>query len=97
VDRLGGMQDLGTLPGGTVSSAAAINDLGQVSGTGYTTAAFGLPHAFRWTPSGGMQDLGTLPGGTISNGWAINDLGQVSGSADTADGSRHAFRWSPFR
>jgi hypothetical protein len=50
------------------SSAPSINDRGQVSGTGYTTAAFGLPHAFRWTPSGGMQGRGTV-GGACSAGW----------------------------
>ena len=41
-----------------------------------------------------MQYLGTLGGGT-SVGVAINAQGQVAGSADTADGVRHAFRWTP--
>jgi probable HAF family extracellular repeat protein len=40
-----------------------------------------------------MQDLGTL-GGRFSQAGGINDQGQVIGSADTADGSTHAFLWT---
>ena len=85
------MTDLGTL-GGTSSSASAINERGQV--TGSATTAGGDYHAFRWTASGGMQDLGTL-GGTFSNASAINERGQVAGSAYTAGGDSHAFLWTP--
>jgi probable HAF family extracellular repeat protein len=48
--------DLGTLPGGNSSSAAAINDLGQVVGSSWV--AGGNIHAFFWA-QGAMQDLGT--------------------------------------
>lgn len=45
--------------------------------------------------AGTMRDLGTLSGGTSSVGRAINDQGQVAGYGDTADGSMHAFLWTP--
>ena len=82
--------DLGTL-GGTYSSAAAINNLGQVVGDSYT--ASGESHAFSWTAAGGMVDLGTL-GGTDSNATAVNDLGQVVGRSTTASGEVHATLWT---
>ena len=90
--RAATMTDLGTLPGGTNSSAFAINAAGQVTGNAET--AGGDRHAFRWTASGGMQDLGTL-GGTNSYASAINAPGQVTGFADTAGGALHAFLWTP--
>ena len=45
----GGMQDRGTLPGGTQSSAAAINNPGQITGNAVT--ADGAGHAVLWTPA----------------------------------------------
>jgi probable HAF family extracellular repeat protein len=41
-----------------------------------------------------VQDLGTL-GGASAAAIAINDLGQVTGRSLTAEGSSHAFRWTP--
>ena len=68
-----GRLDLGTLAGGTFSSAAAINDLGAVAGTadGVGTVISldpGIPNQqcsaltqpFVWTPRKGMQGLGTI-------------------------------------
>ena len=43
----GGMTDLGTLPGGTLSFALNINNLGQV--VGWSTTASGQRHAVLWT------------------------------------------------
>jgi len=80
----GGMQDLGTLPGGGFSSARDINTRGEV--IGISDRADGAIHAFLWTASGGMQDLGTLPGGTGSSASGMNERGQVTGSSFTADG-----------
>jgi probable HAF family extracellular repeat protein len=78
--------DLGTLPGGTVSRATAINNRGQIAGE--STTASGDMHLF---DDGVMTDLGTLPGGTSSNAAAINDSGQVVGSSSTANSFSHAF------
>ncbi|MFF7048129.1 hypothetical protein ACFY94_07110 [Streptomyces griseorubiginosus] len=42
-----------------------------------------------------MKDLGTLSGGTSSTGRSVNEQGQVAGYGDTADGTTHAFLWTP--
>src|SRR2546430_11640044 len=65
----GRMRPLGTLPGGTSSTAAAINDLGVIAGTadGPGTVAFldssldcgNLTQPFIWTLQKGMRGLGT--------------------------------------
>lgn len=71
--RQSGLQSLGTLPGGTTSSAAAINDVGDVVGTadgaGTVVSPYqGLPNQdctnltqpFIWTHKNGLQGLGTV-------------------------------------
>lgn len=90
--------DLGTLPGGTESSGADINNSGQV--TGYSTIAGGISHAFLYS-DGIMQDLGTLSGPNGSSGFGINDAGEVagwsnldSGDPNLAFGGTHAFLYS---
>jgi probable HAF family extracellular repeat protein len=93
----GGFQDLGTLgtppftgvvpPPSAHSSAAAINDLGQVVGSTTTPTSSG--HAFLAPP---MIDLGTL-GGPTSAAVGVNDAGQVTGTSDTATGTQQAFLW----
>jgi len=69
------MRDLGLLPGGTFSSAAAINDLGVVAGTAdgpgtvVSPSSSGEPsqqcsdltQPFVWTQKNGMKGLGTVP------------------------------------
>jgi probable HAF family extracellular repeat protein len=84
------MQDLGTLPGGDLSQAQAINQGGQV--VGYSTSASG-PHAFVWTRSSGMQDIGVLPGDQESRALRVNDSGSVVGWSSGSGGTR-AFLWS---
>lgn len=71
-----GLKDLGILPGGTFSSAAAINDFGIVAGTadGPGTVVSILPNLpnlqcsdliqpFIWTASNGMRGLGSIATG----------------------------------
>lgn len=61
--------DLGTL-GGSLSSAAAINDRGEV--VGWSTTADGLQRSFLWE-KGTMRQLGT----DFFNSFSINNRGQV--------------------
>jgi len=74
----GGMQDLGTLDGGTYSEAVGIDSSGQVVGS--SGSALGT-RAFLWTNSRGMQDLNTLiPSDSnlvLAGAFGINDRGQV--------------------
>jgi probable HAF family extracellular repeat protein len=70
------------LPGSAYSTAAAINEAGQIVGTNGA-------RAFLWTPSapgattGTVRDLGTLPTyqGTSSAGRGLNEQGMVVGTA----------------
>lgn len=80
VGGAGSFVDLGTLSGGTNSSAYGINDSGVVVGASETAQAL---HAFVYQ-SGSMQDLGTLVGGTVSEARAINSSGLIVGDATPA-------------
>jgi probable HAF family extracellular repeat protein len=73
-----GMLNLGTLPGGGATSAADINDAGQVVGSALLSSL--ASRAFRYTDGVGMVDLGTLPNHTNSVAIGINNAGQVTGS-----------------
>ena len=81
--------DLGTLPGGSHSSAVAINSAGLVVGQSGT--AEGDNHAALWE-NGAVTDLGTL-GGRTAIALAISNGGQVVGSSETPDGTVRAFLW----
>ncbi|MGE5272569.1 MAG: hypothetical protein ACM3QU_02195 [Verrucomicrobiota bacterium] len=86
--------------GGKESSAAAINERGQIVGWSNTKAGSTIRHAFLWQ-AGKMRDLGSLAGSS----WAadINDRGQAVGSsvgrAKNSEGNRiaHAVLWQSGR
>ena len=92
----GGMQDLGTLGGGT-AVASGINNGGQVVGWSSIVLSGGTPqHACLWTAPGTMQDLGAWGGDSWAYG--INNSGQVAGAAATTSPAgasvKHAFLWT---
>lgn len=93
-----GIRDLGTLPGGVSSYAAAINSLGQVVGYSADKISAGTLHAFVWSIRAGMQDLNLLipsgSGWTLTFASGINDLGQITGYG-TIKQQTHAFLLTP--
>jgi probable HAF family extracellular repeat protein len=90
------MVDLGTLPGGTGSSAAAINALGVIVGVSIGPA--GAERAFVYRDGVGMADLNGLigpgSGWTLTAALGINDLGQIVG-VGTRAGGQQAFLLTP--
>ncbi len=81
--------DMGTL-GGTRSTGAALNAIGQATGDSETSGDTTL-HAFLWDGTR-MKDLGAL-GPNGSTGVAINNSGQVTGYSNATSGQHHAFIW----
>ena len=81
----------GTL-GGPTSSAAAINNAGQIVGSSDTLS--GPSHAFRYT-AGTMLDLGTPAGATSSSATAVNNSGQVTGTSNDLHGFFYSGSISP--
>jgi probable HAF family extracellular repeat protein len=98
-DEEKGMQDLGTLPGGTDAQAIFINERGQVVGDSYTGstqkgACFPLAsRTFLWEKKKRMIDLGSF-GGSCTAAAALNNHGQVTGeSLRKGDNAGPAFLW----
>ena len=95
----GGMQSLGTLPGGGSGGSGAYgisSDGSTIVGT--SAGSWANSHAFRWTSAGGMQDLGVLFGGDHSHAYSASaDGSAVAGFSnwvgDESSGYR-AFRWT---
>jgi probable HAF family extracellular repeat protein len=100
VYRDGGIHDLGTLPGTTISSANDINSAGDIVGA--CAIAVGQPfyHAFI-DRNGVMTDLNSLispaSGWTLQQANGINDDGWIIGVGFTASGGnlRQAFLLQP--
>ncbi len=92
------VRDLGTLVGNNgaiYTSAHALNDRGQVTGTSFLEPMGAGYYAYRWSESTRMVNL-NRPGMYYSVGRAINNLGIVAGDARfSADGPDQAFRWIP--
>lgn len=77
----GTITPLGVPEGGCCFLPSAMNDLGQVVGTGQPKLEVSdVPHAFLYS-DGSLSDLGTLngPGGSDSRGLGINNAGQAVG------------------
>jgi len=93
--KSGGMKDLGTLPGATVSGASGVNDTGVV--VGYSNVKGELATNFvavQWSASGAITNLGTLSGGPSSAAFEINSSGVVAGDSFLSDGNVNATSWT---
>ena len=87
----GGVLDLGTLPGGNWSVAAAINNRGIIVGTwGNSTTGDPARSVFVWD-QGKMADLGPLISEDSSTAHDVNDAGDIVGSMGPSAVQRMAF------
>jgi len=93
--KAGGMKDLGTLSGATVSGAQGINDAGTV--VGYSNVK-GQPAtdfvAVQWSSTGAITNLGTLSGGPSSAAFEINSSGEIAGDSFLKTGIVNATSWT---
>jgi probable HAF family extracellular repeat protein len=91
------VHDIGTL-GGPSTTALAVNNLGQVTGTSTLNADGSIMHAFRWSLATGIFDLNRKGVGN-SVGVDINNKGQVTGPAafpgTTSGNTFRGFFWTP--
>ena len=85
--RNGGMEDLGTLPGGDFSRALAINEPGDIVGTSGSPLG---ARATLWPRGGGIQDLNALiPAGNdfvLTQAVNINNPGTILAIGHDDDG-----------
>src|SRR5262249_6737294 len=93
-DAANGMTDLGTPLGFTRSSAAGINEAGQVTGTASYFDFLSHSSAFLWDAVNGMTLLGASPTYPPSQAAAPNAAGQVVGNQFAAQ-IDPAFLWTP--
>jgi probable HAF family extracellular repeat protein len=81
--------NLGKLGGGEYSSAASINDAGEVAGDANIAESI-VP--FVWTPGGGLRRIPLLPGDNCGQAFGINKHGHVAGYSSGPNGMK-AFLW----
>jgi RHS repeat-associated protein len=87
------VEDLGTLGGGGISAAWAINDSGIA--VGMAEPASGGWRPVRWLPDGTIQALGGVAATSDGYAMAINSAGVIVGNCRLAGSStRMAFRYS---
>lgn len=95
------LTNIGTLPGGTTSSAAGVSGDGSaVVGTSEELHPEGWYQTlgFRWTAAQGMMSIGILQdaGGHPTEGYAANQDGSIIvGRASEEHGFARAVRWTP--
>jgi probable HAF family extracellular repeat protein len=93
--KSGGIKDLGTLAGATVSGAIGVNDSGTV--VGYSNVK-GKPAtnfvAVQWSSTGAITNLGTLSGGSSSAAFEINSSGEAAGDSFLRSGVVNATSWT---
>jgi probable HAF family extracellular repeat protein len=93
--RSGGMKDLGTLSGATVSGAIGVNQSGTI--VGYSNVKGQLATNFvavQWSSTGAITNLGTLSGGSSSAAFGINSAGVVAGDSFLSSGIVNATSWT---
>jgi len=91
----GGMKDLGTLSGATVSGAIGINDAGTVVGYSNVKGKAATDFvAAQWSSTGAISNLGTLSGGSSSSAFEINSSGEVTGDSFLSSGLVNATSWT---
>lgn len=93
--KSGGLKDLGTLSGATVSGAIGVNDSGTV--VGYSNVKGQLATNFvatQWSSTGAITDLGTIWGGASSAAFSINAAGEVAGDSFLLSGVVDATSWT---
>lgn len=92
----GRMVNLGGLPGGSISTATAINNHGVI--VGFAIDGNNSQRAVAWI-NGEIIDLNTLipgdSGYTLTAAYGVNDAGQIVCSATSSDGSNSALILTP--
>ena len=91
----GGMKDLGTLSGATISGAIGLNDSGIV--VGYSNVKDQPATNFvavKWSPGGVITNLGTLSGGSSSAAFQINSAKEIAGDSFLSNGVVDATNWT---